>query len=417
MRAAAFFLLVASPMLILAQSTVITFSAERAGAPHPIDSIHIVNVGRHVDTVLYAPDTVLVLITTSILDHQGGDVGVRVTGANPYTHSTTVDLGMEKSGRVSMVLMDIMGRALYAAEHNLGPGNHRFDLVGGQGAMMFVAEVNGRRSIQRVVAVEGAMPPAIRARSANKGNAPGRSKSGAFVWVPGDTLAYTGWCTMSAPIGATGQGQQNVPIANMNVVFDLPASCEYLDVVHDAEGRAYSTVRIGAQCWMAENLSTGAFNNGDPIPNSTAWGVQTPAWCSQDNSPEMEAIYGKLYNWYVVSDPRGVCPAGWHVATLADWTALGNELGGEDVAGGALKSTSSLWMPPNTGATNASGFSALPGGYRYWPWPPGGDGHWWTASQPSGSMAYYTFIHLGSAGMFISANPKLYGYSIRCVKD
>ena len=110
------------------------------------------------------------------------------------------------------------------------------------------------------------------------------------------------------------------------------------------------------------------YRNGDSIPEVTDPNIfdtlTTGAWCNYNNDPANEAIYGKLYNWYSVNDPRGLAPQGWHVPADSEWTILTTFLGGSAIAGSALKDTSSLWGSPNTGSTNSSGFSGLPGGYR-----------------------------------------------------
>ena len=128
-------------------------------------------------------------------------------------------------------------------------------------------------------------------------------------------------------------------------------------------------IKIGTQIWMSENLNISHFRNGDIIPEAKTaeeWKEarikKQPAWCYYNNNLENGEIYGKLYNWYAVNDKRGLAPVGFHVPSDDEWTALSDYLGGEDIAGGKLKSTIG-WN--NNSATNSSGFSALPGGYRY----------------------------------------------------
>jgi len=186
----------------------------------------------------------------------------------------------------------------------------------------------------------------------------------------------------------------------------------------------YPNISIGGKIWMQENSSVKNFKNGDPIPY-VSWGptwatLKTPAWCYYNNDPASEAIYGLLYNWYALNDPRGFAPEGWHVATDTEWKDLITFLGGNTVAGGKLKSVSPLWNAPNTGATNSSGFSALPAGSR-------GNGGtyvnlgrstaWWTANQygPNGSWSYYAGHNTSSVTR--GGASKQDGYSVRCVKD
>ena len=121
--------------------------------------------------------------------------------------------------------------------------------------------------------------------------------------------------------------------------------------------------------WATTNLNVTTYANGDPIPevqDGTAWSsLTTGAWCSYDNDPANDAIYGKIYNGYAVNDPRGLAPIGYHIPTLVEFQTLVDCLGGESIAGGKLKEAgTSHWASPNTGATNSSGFTALPGGYR-----------------------------------------------------
>ena len=128
------------------------------------------------------------------------------------------------------------------------------------------------------------------------------------------------------------------------------------------------TTLVGTQRWIKENLNVATYRNGDIIPqvtDPTAWAaLTTGAWCYPNNDPANEAIYGKLYNWYAVNDSRGLAPQGWHVATDAELTTLGTNLGGDNVAEGKMKSTgTSYWARTNTDATNSSVFSGLPGGY------------------------------------------------------
>jgi len=128
-------------------------------------------------------------------------------------------------------------------------------------------------------------------------------------------------------------------------------------------------IQIGNQVWMAENLKVTHYINGDPILNTTSdteWeDINTGAFCCYNNSENHGSTYGYLYNWFAVSDSRGLAPQGWHVSTEDDWEELIVYLGGNDTAGGKLKEAgTSHWQSPNTGATNESGFSALHAGCR-----------------------------------------------------
>ncbi len=150
--------------------------------------------------------------------------------------------------------------------------------------------------------------------------------------------------------------------------------------VTDIDGNVYQTVTIGTQVWMAENLKVTHYRNGEAIPNVTdnaTWeGLTTGAYSEYDNDINNVATYGRLYNWYSVSDIRNMAPAGWHVPTDAEWKQLEMYLGMSQAQadatgwrgtteGGKLKESGTThWISPNTGATNESGFTGLPGGYR-----------------------------------------------------
>jgi len=177
--------------------------------------------------------------------------------------------------------------------------------------------------------------------------------------------------------------------------------------------------------WSTSNLDVSTYQNGDVIPQVTdanVWNtLTTGAWCYYNNDPANGAIYGKLYNWYAVNDPRGLAPQGWHIPTIAEWTTLANTLGGATVAGGKLKTTgTSTWNSPNTGATNEIGFSALPGGYRF-PWGSflaiNKDCNFWSSTQQSSTTANMRYLEHGSAELKSYVDDKKAGTSIRVIKD
>ena len=187
------------------------------------------------------------------------------------------------------------------------------------------------------------------------------------------------------------------------------------------------TVTIGTQVWTAKNLDVATFRNGDLIPEAktdeewkAAGDNKQPAWCYYDNKAANGTKYGKLYNWYAVVDARGLAPAGWHVPTDEEWTVLSTFLGGDDVAGKKMKSSSGWITKSGSNGTNSSGFSGLPGGCRF----SDGDfgyvgkvGSWWTASENDAMTARYRGLNNNGYGLVRSYNLKDWGFSVRCVKD
>ena len=196
--------------------------------------------------------------------------------------------------------------------------------------------------------------------------------------------------------------------------------------VTDIDGNVYPTVKIGNQWWMAGNLKVTNYRNGDYIPHLTDNAQWTDfaigAYCNYDNDEGNVSAYGCLYNWYAADDSRNIAPQGWHVPTEAEWQTLVNYLGGSSVAGGKMKEAgTSHWDSPNSGATNESGFSALPGGLRY---DVNGDFYYMDqAAYFLSTSAYddYTVWYVGLSSSWREANierlGKHQGYSVRCVRD
>lgn len=206
---------------------------------------------------------------------------------------------------------------------------------------------------------------------------------------------------------------------------DQESETNSLGKVTDIDGNIYNTIVIGSQVWMKENLKTIHYRNGDPIPNVTDgtdwWHLQTGAYCVYDNYPVNDVTYGKLYNWWAVNSGL-LAPAGWHVPSYAEWTTLENFLGNPAVSGGKLKETgTSHWQSPNASATNETGFTGLPGGFRsstgsfysitY-------NGYWWTTTLASDtSYAKYRFLDFNLGSVYGTEDYKIDGLSVRCIKD
>jgi uncharacterized protein (TIGR02145 family) len=193
-----------------------------------------------------------------------------------------------------------------------------------------------------------------------------------------------------------------------------------------------SIVIIGTQQWMQKNLEVTKYRNGDDIayePDAKKWSqLTTGAWCYYNNDPANGTTYGKLYNWYAVNDPRGLAPLGWRIPNNDEWRALSVFLGAStliDTVGGKMKTIGSVhWKIPNTGATNASGFSGLPGGAVN---PEGSgslnlgsDAYWWSASQSSTSntIAFFSQLKHSDKNFYVNSSAsKKWGFSVRCVKE
>jgi uncharacterized protein (TIGR02145 family) len=277
-------------------------------------------------------------------------------------------------------------------------------------------------------------------------------KMGRSKWIVFFVVAFIGLtATMAYSDHVCGDANSDGLINVSDAVFIInyvfvggdapdPNCCESdcPPIVTDIDGNTYFTVEIGDQCWMAENLEVTHYRNGDPIPNVTdvgEWlGLSTGAYCNYDNDEGNVATYGRLYNWYAVDDSRSIAPEGWHVPTDEELKQLEMYLGmsqfeadnigwrGTD-EGGKLKETGTThWLSPNTGTTNESGFTVLPGGYRNHP-----DGnfnvindwaYFWSSSESSSSAAIdRSLTHEYLQIYRYNNSEKRHGNSVRCVRD
>ncbi len=186
------------------------------------------------------------------------------------------------------------------------------------------------------------------------------------------------------------------------------------------DGNIYHTIYIGTQQWMVENLKVNHYRNGESIPNvtdNTEWlNLTSGACCDYNNTPGNSVTYGKLYNYYAIRDDRNIAPTGWRIPTEDDWTELSEYLGGRLVAGGKLKEMGTIhWTSPNTGASNETGFTALPGGCRisgafnftgiY--------GYWWANE----TVPTYQIMQFDNSKLDRYPCVENWAFSIRCLKD
>ena len=196
--------------------------------------------------------------------------------------------------------------------------------------------------------------------------------------------------------------------------------------VTDIDGNIYKTITIGTQTWMAENLRTIHYRNGEIIPeviDNSAWNALTSgAYCNYNNTRNNDsiAIFGRLYNFYAASDSRNVAPAGWHVPSQTEWTTLITYLGGPSIAGDKLKETFTIHWNSSSAGTNESGFTALPGGFRnsfFLFFGIGEIGTWWgTTANTNTAFSEMLLSNSGSVQGSQSVTLDI-GFSIRCIKD
>jgi uncharacterized protein (TIGR02145 family) len=218
--------------------------------------------------------------------------------------------------------------------------------------------------------------------------------------------------------------------------------CGYVSTqgtITDIDGNIYNTRSVsspdlGKIEFTQQNLKVSRYRNGNPIPtgfNDSQWrNLRSGGYSVYENYPFNNVYYGKLYNWYAVVDSRGLCPTGWHVPTDEEWMKLEDILGGNEVAGGKMKSKepapdgSQLWNYPNSGATDASGFSGLPGGFRNHQISTdsscllkGDVGYWWSTNSIDGNLARFFELNTYSIASERKFFDKRNGISVRCFKD
>jgi uncharacterized protein (TIGR02145 family) len=205
------------------------------------------------------------------------------------------------------------------------------------------------------------------------------------------------------------------------------SSCNQKNINNENNSKIikYESVVICKQIWMTKNLDVDHYRNGDSIPevkDYNEWAnLSIGAWCYYNNDSLMSSIYGKLYNWYAVNDPRGLAPKGWYIPSDLEFSELVKCLGGDTIAGGKLKEVGSLhWDNPNEGATNTSSFTALPGGIRnevggfYWK---GYSCSLWSSTLFDKSHAYVYGLFSTDDAIVRGYSIKLYGLSVRCIKE
>jgi len=258
---------------------------------------------------------------------------------------------------------------------------------------------------------------------------------------------FSGTTTVITPVNATDA-------ATKAYVDELKTQIEELQFaagikIKDIDGNVYKGVTIGTQVWMAENLKTTKYNDGTPIPNitdNTAWAaLTTGAYSDYNNTPSNSTTYGRLYNWYAVDNNaatkvasnggKNVCPTGWHIPSDIEWTTLtdyltnngyGYEGSGVDIAKSmaATSGWTSFGTPGTVGndqaSNNSSGFTALPGGYRYFNGTfglIGNYGYWWSATESGASSAWGRNLTYNNVGVSSYGSYEKYGFSVRCVRD
>ncbi|HRH68722.1 MAG TPA: fibrobacter succinogenes major paralogous domain-containing protein [Flavobacteriales bacterium] len=422
------------PSVAFAQTVSITFTAVQNGSPVTLDSVVVENLDAGGDTVYFDVGEPFVLGTVGMGEAIGGLDALRSIPSH-FKESTEI-LVSSRGGELLLSVFDATGRVEASTGLSAMPGEHRFRFTSGQAGIHFVNAVqNGQRRVIRIVASEGTGSGASAISYMGSSGSVGQAKSdrSLFSWQPGDALRFTGYITDDGNVLSRVVEDEIGTSGTIHFMFGSGVPCSDTPIVTDIDGNAYGTVQIGSQCWMAQNLTTTRYRDGSMIQHVTddaTWVASTASggvWCNYLNGLDEGSTYGKLYNWYAVDDTRGVCPQGWHMPSDEEWTQLVDDLGGQTVAGGKLKSTATgnglgQWQAPNPGATNETGFTGLGGGSRgsnaafaY----EGQLGGWWSASEDAGvpTQAWTRQLNCFGANAGRASFGKGDAISVRCIRD
>ena len=420
-----------------AQTYELDFSG--SGATTVVDSVLVENLNRGTSLTLNGDDILQLNVTTQVNSIAGNYVSGNeeiLVYPNPMTDQSTLQFTVTDGGNVLVAVSDLSGRVIVETTEFIEPGRQTF-IISGLNQGMYAVRIKTRNSsyTAKLICQGGIEENTKITCTSTEYLLPGESLNPARIlkstavniemdYTEGDRLLFKGMADNYATIVT------DVPTGNKTLTFDF-TECK------DADTNYYSVVHIGTQTWMAENLKTTRYDDNSAIPlvtENSAWvDLITPAFCWYENDEESyKNIYGALYNWYAVdtitNGSKSVCPSGWHVPSDAEWTILTDYLEGESVAGGKLKETGTLhWDSPNTDATNESGFTALPGSFRYYIDGNFGNngggvvgicGYWWSSTEGSETGAWVRGMYNNYSMLYRTISlSKNVAFSVRCVKD
>lgn len=406
---------------LLSQNYLINFVA--SGQSSNIDSIEVSNLTQKTSLTLKGSDTLHLLGTVGLSEETIKDHKLKIY-PNPMNQSARIEFENPGSGLTNLLVIDNSGRIVLKHAETLVKGYQIFTISGLRNGHYSIQISNDKvnYSAQIVSADNNNSKPNLKYEGNISVNKTGNQLKSVSDLVQmryndGDIVLLKGFSSIYSRIITI------VPTESQQVEF------EFIKCI-DFDNNIYPVVTIGSQTWMAENLKVTHYRNGDAIPivtgNSQWIDLSTGAYCWYNNDVSWKDAYGTLYNWYAVVDSRGLCPAGWHTPTDAEWTILTDHLGGYSIAGGKLMSTRTApdahprWNSPNASATNISGFSAFPGGYRssngtfnYH----GAYGYFWSSGEYSSGYAWGRYLYYFGADVYRDGSTKGRGRSVRCLRD
>jgi uncharacterized protein (TIGR02145 family) len=413
-----------------AQTYLISFAG--TGASTTVSSVKVDNLTEGTSLTLNGSDILRLNFTTginSINDNQSSELNIY---PNPMTDNSTLEIYPPVSGDATIFVYDMTGKLITQLQSKLEKGLQEYHLSGLKsgsylisivgstykysGKLLVNSKETGRISVEKVSNNQAVYDKKVKA------NLKGLQSTVDMSYTTGDRLLFVGLS------GNYSTVKIDIPTSDQTIIFNFIACTDY-------DNNNYPIVEIGTQVWMAENLKTTKYNDGTAIPNetdNTAWrSLTTGAYSDYDNTPSTSITYGRLYNWYTVDNNAGtkvasnggknVCPTGWHVPADAEWSTLTTYLGGVSVAGGKLKETGTThWTSPNTGATNETGFTALPCGFHDYDGTYDGIGNygdWWSSTVFSTISAFNRDMYHDLSDVYRLADNNQSGFAVRCLQD
>jgi len=346
---------------------------------------------------------------------------------NPMDNESRIKFNLQIDGKTRIKLVDISGRVIFEKQESLLKGMHEYTISGVKSGLYFLSIISGNLQYSgRLISVN----PKINAVQISTNldsdlqvsdncelkinkkefkDIKANSSEVLMQYSPGDKIKLTGVSGMYSTVVVDS------PTENKNLNFNF-IQCT------DGDGNNYPIVKIGNQIWMAEDLNTKKYLNGDPINTTEPVNLGIPTdpnskyqWAYNGNE-SYASIYGRLYTWYAAVDNRKICPINWHLPSGAEWNILKSFLGNPELDGGMLKEQgTSHWYSPNTGATNEFGFTALPGGWRYesgYFTNVGWTANWWTKDEYG-----HIYLNCNSSNLMGYGGSPAMGRSARCIHD
>jgi uncharacterized protein (TIGR02145 family) len=432
---------------LFSQNITITFSG--SGASTLVDSVTAKNLSTNESIILPGNDTLVLKKPSMDVTMSSNYSTIEEVYPNPFFGEAILSIAAKKSQFVQLLLSNSLGQMLARTNQFVQSGNHYFSLNCKKKGIYFISIFNeediksmkiiciGDERNEFNITYQGSAPNNFRKNHTyNEINNNSISSNNDLVishlesdsklksskashelkYNVGEIVLYT------CKSGNYTTIITDSPTISKNQIVEFVECTDY-------ENNNYPVVQIGTQTWMARNLTTAHYRNGDPLPlvtEDTVWvRLRSGACAVYLNDSSYIPKYGLLYNCYAVIDSRNLCPVGWHAPTDNEWETLRTYLGGAAVAGGKLKeSGTDHWSKPNAGASNSSGFSALPSGQRNTEGEGYGKGQecilWSTTTATEVTIydaAFTYYLNYGYAIFYRNYHIKIDGYAVRCIKD